>query len=143
MAKQEYRKYCFGYWPGWRLLISFYLPLRLSLRCTVGYSDFGFVTFWHPKGPRIWKLAKKVFQLIRSWQKAFAKKPDIVFFVILSKFNFRNPVLWISTFFSMFYFFKSVFSINTVTITKLVRRHFNCDISFFDKHIIIREETTS
>jgi hypothetical protein len=59
----------------------------------IGCSDFGFFAFlgiathpWHPKGPRIWKLANKIFQL-HPWQK-----PENVFFCIISKFNFRNSV---------------------------------------------------
>ncbi len=78
------------------------------VQCTLGCSDFDFfVTFWgitthpwHPKGPRIWKLAKKIFQLHPWPVEIFGKNRKMRFFGIVSKFNFRGPVWQIFTIFS-------------------------------------------
>ncbi len=67
--------------------------------CTVGCSDFDFFcTFWgitthpwHPKGPRIWKLAKKKFQLHPWPAEIFGKNRKMRFLGLVSKFNFRSP----------------------------------------------------
>ncbi len=57
--------------------------------CLVGCSDFYFFfTFWgitthpwHPKGPRIRKLAKKIFNFIHGLRKFLAKTGKCVFWV--------------------------------------------------------------
>ncbi len=55
---------------------------------------------WHPKGPRIWKLAKNIFQLHPWPAEIFCKNRKMRFFGLVSKFNFRSPVWPIFTIFS-------------------------------------------
>ncbi len=55
---------------------------------------------WHPKGPRIWKLAKKNFQLHPWPAEIFGKNRKMRFLGLVSKFNFRSPVWQIFTIFS-------------------------------------------
>ncbi len=55
---------------------------------------------WHPKGPRIWKLAQKNFQLHARPAEIFGKNRKMLFFGMISKFNFRSPVWQIFTIFS-------------------------------------------
>ena len=63
-----------------------------------------FFTFWgittHPWHPRIWKLAKKNFQLHPWPAEIFGKNRKMRFFGLVSKFNFRSPVWQIFTIFS-------------------------------------------
>ncbi len=66
-----------------------------------------FFTFWgitthplHPKGPRIWKLAKKNFQLYPWPAEIFGKIRKMRFLGLVSKFNFRGPVWQIFNIFS-------------------------------------------
>ncbi len=80
---------------------------NFACTCTVGCSDFDFFTFWgitthpwHPKGPRIWKLAKKFFQLHPWPAEIFGKNRKMRFFGLVSKFNIRSPVWKIFTIFS-------------------------------------------
>jgi hypothetical protein len=72
---------------------------------SLGCSDFDFFTFWgitthpwHSKGPRIWKLAKKKFQLHPWPVEIFGKNRKMHFFVMISKFNFNRvlcfPAHW-------------------------------------------------
>jgi hypothetical protein len=74
---------------------------------SLGCSDFDFFTFWcitthpwHPKGPRIWKLAKKFFQLHPWPEEIFGNNRKMRFFGLVSKFHFRSPVWQIFTNFS-------------------------------------------
>ncbi len=83
------------------------LHFGIHPRCTLGCSDSDFFTFWgitthpwHPKGPRIWKLAKKNFQLHPWPAEIFGKNRKLRFFGLVSKLNFRSPVLQIFTIFS-------------------------------------------
>ncbi len=55
---------------------------------------------WHPKGSRIWKLAKKKFQLHPWPAEIFGKNRKMRFLGLVSKFNFRSPVWQIFTIFS-------------------------------------------
>jgi hypothetical protein len=65
------------------------------------FTCWGITTHpWHPKGPRIWKLAKKNFQLHPWPAEIFGKKRKMRFFGLVSKFNFRSPVWQIFTIFS-------------------------------------------
>ncbi len=80
---------------------------RISWAWLLGCSDFDFFfTFWgitthpwHPKGPKIWKLAKKKFQLHPWPAEIFGKNRKMCFFGMISKFNFRSPVWQTFTFF--------------------------------------------
>ncbi len=65
------------------------------------FTFWGITTHpWHPKGPRIWKLSKKIFQL-HSWPaETFDKNRKMRFFGMISKFNVRSPVWQIFTIFS-------------------------------------------
>ena len=57
------------------------------------FTFWGIATHpWHPKGPRIWKLAKKNFQLHPWPAEIFGKNRKMRFFGTISKFNFRSPV---------------------------------------------------
>ncbi len=47
---------------------------------------------WHPKAPRIWKLAKKKFQLLPWPAEIFGTNRKMRFFGMISKFNFRSPI---------------------------------------------------
>ena len=69
------------------------------------FTFWGITTYpWHPKGPRIWKLAKKNVQLHPWPAEIFGKNRKMRFLGLVSKFNFRSPVWQIFTiFFSMFY----------------------------------------
>jgi len=65
------------------------------------FTFWGITTHpWHPKGPRIWKLAKKIFQLHAWPAEIFGKNRKMRFFGLVSKFNFRRPVWQIFTIFS-------------------------------------------
>ncbi len=67
------------------------------------FTFWGITTHpWHPKGPRIWKLAKKFFQLHLWPAEIFGKNRKMRFFGLISKFNFRSPVWQIFTIFSSF-----------------------------------------
>ena len=64
------------------------------------FTFWGITTHpWHPKGPRIWKLAKKIFQLHPWPAEIFGKNRKMRFFGTISKFNFRSPVQQIFTIF--------------------------------------------
>ncbi len=46
------------------------------------FTFWGITTHpWHPKGPRIWKLAKKIFNFIHGLRKFLAKTRNWVFIV--------------------------------------------------------------
>ncbi len=65
------------------------------------FTFWGITTHpWHPKGPRIWKLAKKNFQLHPWSAEIFGKKRKMRFLGLVSKFNLRSPVWQIFTIFS-------------------------------------------
>ena len=65
------------------------------------FTFWGITTHpWHPKGPRIWKLAKKNFQLHPWPAEIFSKNRKMRFLGLVSKFNFRSPVWQIFTIFS-------------------------------------------
>ena len=65
------------------------------------FTFWGITTHpWHPKGPRIWKLAKKIFQLHAWPAEIFGKNRKMRFFGMISKFNVRSPVWQIFTIFS-------------------------------------------
>ncbi len=68
---------------------------QLWYGCSVGCSDFNFFSHfahpWHPKGPRIWKLAKKNFQF-HPWPAEILANRKMRFFCMISKFNFRSPI---------------------------------------------------
>jgi hypothetical protein len=64
------------------------------------FTFWGITTHpWHPKGPRVWKLAKKNFQLHPWPAEIFGKNRKMRFFGTISKFNFRSPVWQIFTIF--------------------------------------------
>ena len=64
------------------------------------FTFWGITTHpWHPKGPRVWKLAKKIFQLHPWPAEIFGKNRKMRFFGTISKFNFRSPVRQIFTIF--------------------------------------------
>ncbi len=83
--------------------------LSISSICKYDYKGaviLAFFTFWgitthplHPKGPRIWKLAKKNSTSSLACEN-FWQKPEKAFFGIVSTFNFRNTVWQIFTIFS-------------------------------------------
>jgi hypothetical protein len=54
---------------------------------------------WHPKGPRIWKLGKKILTSSMACRN-FWQNRKMRFFGIFSKLNFRSPVWRIFTIFS-------------------------------------------
>jgi hypothetical protein len=63
------------------------------------FTFWGITTHpWHPKGPRIWKLA--IFQLHPWPAEIFCKNWKMRFFGLVSKLNFRSPVWQIFTIFS-------------------------------------------
>ncbi len=65
------------------------------------FTFWGITThLWHPKGPRIWKLAKKIFQLHAWPAEIFGKNWKMRFFGMISQFNFRSRVWQIFTIFS-------------------------------------------
>jgi hypothetical protein len=65
------------------------------------FTFWGITTHpWHPKGPRIWKLAKKIFKLHAWPAEIFGKNRKMRFFGMISKFNVRSPVWQIFTIFS-------------------------------------------
>ncbi len=65
------------------------------------FTFWGITTHpWHPKGPRIWKLAKNNFQLHPWPAEIFGKNRKLRFFGLVSKFNFRSPVWQIFSIFS-------------------------------------------
>ncbi len=65
------------------------------------FTFWGITTHpWHPKDPRIWKVAKKNFQLHPWPAEIFGKNRKMRFFGLVSKFNFRSPVWQIFTIFS-------------------------------------------
>ncbi len=65
------------------------------------FTFWGITTHpWHPKGPRIRKLAKNFFQLHAWPAEIFGKNRKMRFFGMISKFNFRSPVWQIFTIFS-------------------------------------------
>jgi len=52
------------------------------------FTFWGITTHpWHPKGPRIWKLANKNFQLHPWPAEIFGKNRKMRFFSMISKFN--------------------------------------------------------
>ncbi len=64
------------------------------------FTFWGITTHpWHPKGPRVWKLAKKKFQLHPWPAEIFGKNRKMRFFGTISKFNFSSPVRQIFTIF--------------------------------------------
>jgi hypothetical protein len=63
---------------------------------------------WHPKGPRIWKWAKKNFQLHPWPAEIFGKNRKMRFFGLVSKFDFRSPVWQILTIFSACFIYGSL-----------------------------------
>ena len=72
------------------------------------FTFWGITTHpWHPKGPRIWKLAKKIFQLHPWPAEIFGKNRKMRFFGLVSKFNFRSPVWQIFTIFSACFIYGS------------------------------------
>ncbi len=88
---------------------------QLTCLHTVRCSDFGFSTFWgikthplHPKGPKIWKLAKKISTSSMARENVW-QKPDNG---IISKFNFRKPVWRIFNIFSACYIY-GIFNTHT------------------------------
>jgi hypothetical protein len=65
------------------------------------FTFWGITTHpWHPKGPRVWKLANKNFQLHPWPAEIFGKNRKMRFFGMISKFNFRSPAQQIFTIFS-------------------------------------------
>jgi hypothetical protein len=46
---------------------------------------------WHPKGPRIWKLAKKIFNFIHGLRKFLAKTGKCVFLVWFQSLILEAP----------------------------------------------------
>ena len=65
------------------------------------FTFWGITTHpWNPKGPRIWKLAKKNFKLHPWPAEIFGKNRKMRFFGMISKFNIRSPVWQIFTIFS-------------------------------------------
>jgi len=65
------------------------------------FTFWGITTHpWHPKGPRIWKLAKNFFQLHAWPAEIFGKNRKMRFLGLVSKLNFRSPVWQIFTIFS-------------------------------------------
>jgi hypothetical protein len=65
------------------------------------FTFWGITTHpWHPKGPRIWKLARKNFQLHPWPAEIFCKNRKMRFFGLVSNFDFRSPVWQIFTIFS-------------------------------------------
>ncbi len=65
------------------------------------FTFWGITTHpWHSKGPRIWKLAKKNFQLHPWPAEIFGKNRKMRFFGLVLKFNLRSPVWQIFTIFS-------------------------------------------
>ena len=65
------------------------------------FTFWGITTHpWHPKGPRIWKLAKKKFQLHAWPAEIFVKNRKMRFFCMISKFNIRSLVWQIFTIFT-------------------------------------------
>ncbi len=90
----------------WEQLLLNQLPASRNIDTRVQWF-WHFFTFWgitthpwHPKGPRIWKLAKKNFQLHPWPAEIFGKNRKMRFFGLVSKFNFRSPVWQIFTIFS-------------------------------------------
>jgi len=69
---------------------------------------------WHPKGPRIWKLAKKIFQLHPWPAEIFGKNRKMRIFGLVSKFNFKSPVWQIFTIFSACFIMKSLIHIQNL-----------------------------
>jgi hypothetical protein len=81
--------------------------LRSLNRWIVGCSYFYFFHILrynhpslHPKGPRIWKLAKKIFQLHAWPEEIFGKNRKMRLFGMISKFNFRSSAWQIFIIFS-------------------------------------------
>ncbi len=65
------------------------------------FTFWGITTHpWHPKCPRIWKLAKTNFQLHAWPAEIFVKNRKMRFFGMISKFNVRSPVWQVFTIFS-------------------------------------------
>ncbi len=69
---------------------------------------------WLPKGPRIWKLAKKNFQLHPWPAEIFGKNRKMRFFVMISKFTFSSPVQQIFTIFQHVLFMGSLIHIQNL-----------------------------
>jgi hypothetical protein len=62
------------------------------------FTSWGISTYpWQPKGPRIWKLAKKYSTSSKACE-IFWQKPENAFVGMISKFNFRCLVWQIFTF---------------------------------------------
>jgi hypothetical protein len=81
-------------------------------RCTLGCSDFDFLfTFWgitthpwHPKGPRIWKVAKKIFKLHPWPAESFGKNRKMRFLAWFQSLILGPRLTDLYHFFSIFYF---------------------------------------
>ncbi len=72
------------------------------------FTFWGITTHpWHPKGPRIWKLAKKNFKLHPWPAEIFGKNRKMRFFGLVPKFDFRSPVWQIFTIFSACFIYGS------------------------------------
>ncbi len=72
------------------------------------FTFWGITTHpWHPKGPRIWKLAKKNFKLHPWPAEIFGKNRKMRFIGLVSKFDFRSPVWQIFTIFSACFIYGS------------------------------------
>ncbi len=102
--------------------------LNRNVHCAVGCSDFDFFTFWgitthpsHRKGPRIWKLAKKIFQLHPWPAEIFGKNRKMRFFGLVSKFNFRSPVWQIFTIFSACFIYEVPNTHTKFEVLELIR----------------------
>ena len=94
--------------PSWNFLPFLFLLILYSLPYMytrvqwfwLFFTFWGITTHpWHPKGPRVWKLAKKNFQLHPWPAEIFGKNRKMRFFGLVSKFNFRSPVWQIFTIF--------------------------------------------
>ena len=86
---------CTGHSLIW--MISLYIRVQWFW---LFFTFWGITTHpWHPKGPRVWKLAKKIFQLHPWPAEIFGKNRKMRFFGTISKFNFRSPVRQIFTIF--------------------------------------------
>ncbi len=88
----------------WHKRAIFCAPTVLYIRVQwfwLFFTFWGITTHpWHPKGPRIWKLAQKKFQLHPWPEEIFVKNWKMRFFSLVSNFNFRSPVWQIFTIFS-------------------------------------------
>ncbi len=92
-----------------RAMVASHLPKGIFTRVQwfwLFFTFWGITTHpWHPKGPRIWKLAKKNFQLHPWPAEIFGKNRKLRFFGLVSKFNFGSPVWQIFTIFSAWFIY--------------------------------------